>query len=832
MNVDTVVETKQEAIGPEFPALLFDVSELDCADCAAHFEEAVRKLGNVAEATLSYATAVLTVRPVGSGDGLAGAISVLGKRMGHPVSLRGDMGGTPAGTASPLEYDVGNLDCADCADSLEKAVRAVGGVASATLSFSSAVLMVQPEQESPAARLAVHRAITDVGAKMGYPVSLRGERDLPEAEEEPASWLRRLIARRRDALTLLSGLLIASAFAVGLVGAPGWASSALYALAIAVGGYFVARAGWFGFRATRSLDMNALMTLAAVGAMIIGEWAEGAMVMFLFSLGNTLEGYTVDKARNAIRTLFKLAPKVALRLDGDARNEVPVDRLVVGDRILIRADERIPMDGTIQSGHSAVNQAPVTGESIPVEKGEGDQVFAGTVNGEGSLVVLVTRLAADNTISRIIRMVEEAQASKAPSQRFVDRFARIYTPLVIAGAALVAVLPPLLGWGEFGEWFYRALVLLVISCPCALVISTPVSIVSAIATAARMGVLVKGGVHLEELGAIKVVAFDKTGTLTRGRPEVVGGYCGLHGGECTSPDSCADYGSLLGQAAAVEEHSQHPLAKAVVAQAERLGARSEGLVAENVRSEPGRGVRGTVNGHEIAIGSHAYIHANQGLDGDGALCQAAEDAAGNGQTTMVMADLCCNRRGLLTVADQIRPGAPEVIADLRAAGIEQTVMLTGDNKATAEMIAKEVGVDRVYSELSPADKVSAIQRLLAEHVRVAMVGDGVNDAPALAQATVGIAMGAIGTDAALETADIALMADDLTKLAPAIRLSRRTLGTIRQNIILALVLKGVFLALAVMGIATLWMAVFADMGTSMIVILNGMRLLRQDRQPG
>lgn len=725
-----------------------------------------------------------------------------------------------------LTYDVGELDCADCAAQFEAAVRNLDDVAEATLNFAAAVLDILLRSSEPSARLRAHRAIVRIGEQMGHPVTLRGDAGFrAEIPVEPAGWLEWLHQHRRDVLTALSGLFIVIAFVAHLGGAAAWLSDALYGLGIVAGGYYVARAGWYGFRATRSLDMNALMTLAVIGAMIIGEWAEGAMVIFLFSVGNTLESYTINRARNAIRALMSLAPKVALRIRDERQETVAVEEVQIGDRILVRPDERIPMDGAVESGHSAVNQAPVTGESLPVEKGVGDEVYAGTINGEGALTVRVTRLAEDNTIARIIRMVEEAQASKAPSQRFVDRFARIYTPLVIGGAVLVALLPPFFGLGAFGEWFYRALVLLVISCPCALVISTPVSIVSAIASAARMGVLVKGGAYLEELGAIKVLAFDKTGTLTKGEPVVVGGHCDLHEGGAVA-EECLACRQLLAQAAAVERNSSHPLARAVTAQAERMGLHETYAPAEEMRSEPGRGVRGVVDGHKVAVGSHAYIH-HQGQDlPTGAFCQVIEDAAQNGHTTIVVADLCCQRRGYVAVADELRPSARRAIADLEAAGIMRTVMLTGDNQAAAEAIARQVGIAEVRAGLSPADKVEAIRELLAEHGKVAMVGDGVNDAPALAQATVGITMGAIGTDAALETADVALMADDLSKLTPILRLSRRTLGTIQENISLSLLIKAIFLALAVAGVATLWMAVFADVGTSMLVILNGMRLLR------
>jgi Cd2+/Zn2+-exporting ATPase len=469
-----------------------------------------------------------------------------------------------------------------------------------------------------------------------------------------------------------------------------------------------------------------------------------------------------------------------------------------------------------------------------VDRTPGQEVYAGTVNGQGALTVRVTRLAADTTIARIIRMVEEAQAQKAPSQRFVDRFARIYTPLVIAVAAVVALLPPLVGWlsgagafgALFGEWFYRALVLLVIACPCALVISTPVSIVSAIASAARAGVLIKGGAHLESLGALTVIAFDKTGTLTTGRPRVVDVRCLDHpaGVPWTQCETCRQ---MLADAAAVERQSEHPLARAVVAEAEAQGLPPVLAAAEEVQALTGRGVRGRVNGHSITLGTHAYIHESHPDLADGALCDAVHAAQAAGQTVMVVRDDCCGVRGYVAVADTLRPGVRSVMSALSQVGIEHTVMLTGDNQATARAIATAAGVDDIQADLLPEQKVAAIESLLDRYGAVAMVGDGVNDAPALARASVGIAMGAAGTDTALETSDVALMADDLGKLPFAVRLSQRTRHIIRQNVALSLGIKAVFFALALAGVATLWMAVFADMGASLIVTLNGMRLLRR-----
>jgi Cd2+/Zn2+-exporting ATPase len=485
-------------------------------------------------------------------------------------------------------------------------------------------------------------------------------------------------------------------------------------------------------------------------------------------------------------------------------------------------------------GESAVNQAPITGESVPIDKAPGAQVYAGTVNGQGALTVRVTRLAADTTLAHIIKMVEEAQAQKAPTQRFVDRFARVYTPLVIAIAAIVALLPPLVGWlsgagafgALFGVWVYRALVLLVIACPCALVISTPVSIVSAIASAARSGVLIKGGAHLESLGSLKVIAFDKTGTLTAGRPQVVDVRC-LNHPEGLAWTDCPTCRQMVADAAAIERQSEHPLARAVVQAAEAQDLIPPLAIAEGVEAVVGRGVRGRVGDHYMTVGTHTYIHESDPDLIDSPLCDAVHAAQAAGATAMVVRDDCCGVRGYIAVADTLRPGVHAVMAALDEVGIEHTVMLTGDNEATARAMATAAGVDDVQAELLPGQKVDAIEALLEKYGAVAMVGDGVNDAPALARATVGIAMGAAGTDTALETADVALMADDLGRLPYVVRLSRQARRIIRQNVTLSLGIKAIFLALAVAGLATLWMAVFADMGASLIVTLNGMRLLRQ-----
>jgi Cd2+/Zn2+-exporting ATPase len=719
-----------------------------------------------------------------------------------------------------VNLTVTGLDCAECARTLEQGVAAMDGVRQAEVNFTLARLTLDFDPQETDERAVVARV-----RELGYDVK-------SPAQERRGLWaaIRR---RRSQVLTGAAGVLIVLAFVLHLVGVPEAVSQALYVIATIAAGYTTVRAAWAALRTVRTLDMNVLMTLAAVGALVIGEFEEGAVVTFLFALGNLLEGYTLDRARNAIRALMDLTPLQATRLpplssppraggiEGGQEEIIPVEVLAIGDRIVVRPGERIPMDGRVLEGASAVSQAPITGESLPVEKSPGDAVFAGTVNGSGALVVEVTRLASDNTLARITQMVEEAQAQKAPSQRFVDRFARVYTPVVVVGALLIAVVPPLAGLGTFVDWLYRALVLLVIACPCALVISTPVTIVSGIARAARAGVLIKGGAYLEQAGALRVIAFDKTGTLTQGRPVVVAGRCGNHD-DGASPEACANCRDLLAMAAAIEARSAHPLAQAVIEQARAFGVDTTYAPAESVEALAGLGVRGRVAGHDVSVGSHAHIH---GDDHVAAFCDEVAEATAKGQTVVLVKDDCCGRQGYVAVADALRETAPQVIRDLRLVGIQRTVMLTGDNEDAARAIAAQASVDEFRAGLLPEQKVDAVEGLLAQYGQVAMVGDGINDAPALARASVGIVMGAAGSDAALETADIALMADDLTKLPFTMRLSRRALAIIHQNIAFSLLIKAVFLALALAGAATLWMAVFADMGASLLVTLNGMRML-------
>ncbi len=590
---------------------------------------------------------------------------------------------------------------------------------------------------------------------------------------------------------------------------------AFYLLAILAGLWTVAPKAWFAVRRFRP-DMNLLMTVAVLGAVTIGEWFEGATVAFLFAVSLALEAWSVGRARRAVAALLDLSPATARLLRPDGREEeVPAGQVEVGARFVVRPGERLPLDGRVAAGSSEVNQAPITGESTAVPKQVGDEVFAGTINGDGALEVESTKRAEDTTLAHIIRMVEEAQSRKAPSEQWVERFARMYTPVVMGLALAVLLVPPLMFGGAWSDWVYRALVLLVIACPCALVISTPVSVVAALTAAAHHGVLVKGGLFIEAPARLRAVALDKTGTLTWGRPSVVE----------VIPLAGHDERGLLERVGALEARSEHPLARAILAYAKDRGI--DVRPAEDFQILQGKGATGRFDGREYWLGSHRYLEERGQETPE--IHDRLESMSQAGQTAVVVGtgDHVC---GLIAVADAVRTESRGAVQALREAGIETVVMLTGDNRGTAEAIGKETGIDEVQAELLPAEKVAAIDQLVARYGQVAMIGDGVNDAPAMARATLSVAMGAAGSDAAIETADVALMSDDLSKLPWLIRHSRRTLRVIRQNIGFSLAVKAVFVVLTFAGYASLWAAIAADMGASLLVVFNGLRLLGRGDQ--
>jgi Cd2+/Zn2+-exporting ATPase len=560
--------------------------------------------------------------------------------------------------------------------------------------------------------------------------------------------------------------------------------------------------------------MNVLMSVATVGAVGIGQWAEAASVVVLFAAGSALRAYAIDRTRGAVRALAGLAPDEVLVRRGDSEVVVRAEDVEVGETVVVRPGERLAVDGRVFGGSSAVDEAPVTGQSVPVEKGPGDEVYSGSLNGQGGLLVEATKRAGDSTLQKVARLVEEAQASKAPSEQFVDRFSRVYTPIVVAAAVVLAVVPPLLGAG-FGEWFYRALALLIIACPCALVISTPVTVVSGIGAASRRGILLKGGAALEAAGRLKALAFDKTGTLTEGRP-VLSRVVALG-----KPDG-RDEALVL--AAALERRSEHPLAHAILSAGAERAADGSGLPpVANFRSVAGRGAEGEVAGQRYLIGS-PRLFAERGIPLDGA-SEALEAVERAGETPLVLGGYA-GPLAVFGLADAVRPAAKATVEALRKSGIGEMVMLTGDAPAPARRVAEELGIG-YRARLLPEQKTEAVRELVASHGDVGMVGDGVNDAPAFAAAPVGFAMGAAGTDVALETGDVALMQDDLPRLAEAVVLSRAAERIIRQNVAVSILVKGLFVLLAPFGLVALWLAVLADMGTSIAVTLNGLRLFKK-----
>lgn len=617
----------------------------------------------------------------------------------------------------------------------------------------------------------------------------------------------------------MSGLLLVLGFAGGLMGVSDIVQTSAYVAAMVIGGWFFGREALEELIKEHEIGIEFLMSVAAIVAGVLGQWGEAAMLVFLYSISEAAESYTEERARGAIRALMDLAPKTAWVIRDGQEVQVSIEQLVVGDRFVVRPGEAVPTDGEIIDGTSSINQAPVTGESIPVEKAEGDTVFAATLNGEGALTVIATKTAADNTLARIIELVEEAQGSKAQTQRFIERFGHRYSPAVLAMGVLIVLVPGLLGLG-WEEWLSRATVFIVAAAPCALVISIPIALVAAIGTAGRQGVLIKGGVHLERLAKIRVVAMDKTGTLTRGVPEVT----------CVEPTDGTSTNELLTVAAALEARSAHPLAQAVVAAAEAAGVPVN--AADDVRSLTGAGITGSVNGQTQYIGSPELF---AGLGGDftaaptridqSALATRIENLQGEGNTVVLVGN-ASRILGIIAIADALRSSANAAVSALKAAGMEHVIMLTGDNRLAGNAIGAKAGVDEVRAELKPDDKSRAIAALTNKYGPVAMVGDGVNDAPALAAAHVGIAMGVAGSDVALETADVALMADDLSNLPYLMRFSHRTWRVIRQNITLSIIVISGLAITALTGALSLPVAVLVHEISEFVVIASGLRLLR------
>lgn len=684
---------------------------------------------------------------------------------------------------------IDGMDCATCATVIEHALQRMDGVLEASVSYAAERLRLEFDA------VKVDRAaIVGRIQALGYSV---------QEESRETGW----VAEHRELIVSgIAGLFLLASWLVSLAGAPSGLSLGLLMGTYAAGGFYTLRDAWQSLR-SRRFDIDILMVVAAAGAAALGAWGEGALLLFLFSLGHALEHMAMDRARKAIEALAELAPKTAFVQRDGMEIEVPVEELLRGDKVIVKPGQRIPADGQVTAGNSAVDQSPVTGESMPVDKQAGDKVYAAAINGEGALLIEVTRLARESTLSRMVEMVAEAQAQKSPTQRFTDRFERIFVPAVLGGVGLLIVLPPLFDF-PFAEAFYRAMAVLVAASPCALAIATPSAVLSAIARAARGGVLIKGGVHLENLGALTAIAFDKTGTLTHGKPQLTN-VVAITGNEAT----------LLTVAAALESRSAHPLAQAVVAEAKTRGLSWDGV--DEVESVTGKGLRGTIDGQIVAIGN-AKLFEDEAIPD--VIQQQVLRLQAEGKTTMLV-QMKGEFLGILGLADTPRAGTREVLEHLHQLGIRKTIMLTGDNEIVGQAIAIAVGLDEVRSGLLPEDKVKVMEELAQRYGQVAMVGDGVNDAPAMARATVGIAMGGAGTDVALETADVALMADDLSKLPFAVALSRASRGVIRQNLWVSLGVVALLIPATLLGWAGIGVAVLIHEGSTLVVVINALRLL-------
>ncbi|MDZ7959086.1 MAG: heavy metal translocating P-type ATPase [Aulosira sp. DedQUE10] len=893
---------------PSLKTQTLQIGGMDCGSCAKTIEVGLQQLSGVTEAKVNFTTGKARVSydpKVLSEKTISDQIKGLGYTVEqshetqfhqHTHSYGGEhdhdhndnVDVTPVKT---LQLQIGGMDCSSCAKTIEVGVQKIIGVKEASVSFASERLQISYDPQ-----LLNEKAIYDRIKDLGYTVEEGVEassynhtdscghdhdhhHDQDHEHSQPinkpkqtqksdlTSW-RFWIENRRGQSVILAGIglvlgLISQNLALSI-----WIPRAFYGIGIVVAGYPIARAGLFELRLRRA-DMNLLMTISVIGAVILGDWFEGALVVFLFSLGTTLQVFTFGRTRNAIRALMDLTPPTATVKRNGQEVTVPVESVRVGETLTIRPGQRVALDGVVISGNSAIDQSPITGESIPEDKERDDTVFAGTLNQTGFLEVKVTHISSDTTVAKIVNLVEQAQESRAPSQQWVDKFAEVYTPIVIFIAIAIALIPPLAFTQSFNVWLYRALVMLVIACPCALVISTPVSIVSAIGAATRRGVLFKGGNALETAGHLTTLAFDKTGTITQGLPIVQN----IYDLEKVSANM------VLQIAASLEQHSEHPLAKAIVANAHELGIQLE--TPHNFTALPGKGIQASFGEQRVAVrgsqswrfpsianprtrrgvptplpssrgtrptewlpvvatafpegvleeypeGEQFYFVGNRRLfaDTDIHLSQKAESVLAEieqlGQTP-VLVGTTHGLLGVIALADGLRLEATEAIRQLKRVGLKRLVMLTGDRSAVAQQIAGQVGITEYQAELLPEDKLQAIQRLRQVGV-VGMVGDGINDAPALAAADISFAVG--GIDIALETADVVLVSNDLRRLVYAVDLSRRTVSVIQQNVVFSLVTKGLFLLLGTFGFVGLAIAVLADTGTSLLVTANGMRLFR------
>lgn len=790
---------------PQHATLELNIAGLDCPTCAGHLETVIKEIVGVTKVTMLLVEqmAVILYDPVKTTPaairekiedaGYAVVASDDEEAVIEPASITQQLQpGTTTGRQDMLHIE--NMDCPTEEALIRNKLKGFSGVTGLEFNLLQRNLIISHSLPSLDP---VIDALKSVGMQVG-PVEAKDE--LPEVEK--TNWWPLIVS----GVAALGAEIIEM-----LTTGHHWLTLLLVFVAILTGGLETYKKGWIALR-NRNLNMNALMSIAVTGAVCIGQWPEAAMVMFLFALAELIEAKSLDRARNAIRGLMAMAPVTAtVQLADGSWSEVQAGDVALDSIVRVRPGERIALDGVVTEGNSTVDQSPITGESLPVEKGPGELVFAGTINQAGSFHFRVTARANDSTLTRIIHAVEAAQGSRAPTQRFVDQFARVYTPIVFAIALLVAVVPPLMLGGGWLDWIYKSLVLLVIACPCALVISTPVTIVSGLAAAARHGILIKGGVYLEEGRKLAWLALDKTGTITHGKPAQTD-FEPLNGID-TQEARCL--------AASLASRSDHPVSHAIAVSAE-----ADGLILREVTefsALAGRGVIGRVGERMYFLGNPRLMTEN-GFN-ESSLSARIADLERQGKSVVLLSDVV-TPLALFGVADTIKESSRDAIAELHRLGV-RTMMLSGDNQHTAESIARKVGIDEVRAGLLPEDKLKIIETFQGNGGTVGMVGDGINDAPALARADVGFAMGAAGTDTAIETADVALMDDDLRKVALFVQLSRTTSAILKQNITLALGIKAVFLGLTIFGYGTMWMAVFADMGASLLVVGNGLRLLRK-----
>ncbi|WP_441007576.1 heavy metal translocating P-type ATPase [Terribacillus saccharophilus] len=776
---------KTAVMSPSSNLIQYAVSGMDCGACAKTIEKSVSKMQGVQLVEVQFSTGKMKV--VTTDEGVLREIPRTVSKLGYgaeQIHSRKD---------KCEIYLVGGMDCGACAKTIENHLRTIPEVERVEVNFSTGKMNIEHTSDQ--------EVIIREVKKAGYTAALASKWNRQDAEPAKKS------IDFGTLFVIFSGLLLAAGYGISFLNAPTIISTLLYAAGMLISGYKPVKSAYYAVK-SRSLDMNVLMSVAAFGAAIIGEWLEGALVVWLFSFGAVLQTKSVNRTRNSIKELMDLAPPEAWVQRGNEVIKVPVEDVTLADIIVVRPGDRIPLDGEIVKGESSVNQASITGESIPVDKSVSDSVFAGTVNAHGTLDIQVTKLVEDTTIAKIIEMVEEAQGKQAPTQAFIDKFAAIYTPIVFIVALLVMVAPPLLNFGTWSEWFYRGLELLVIACPCALVISTPVAIVSAIGNAAKNGVLIKGGTFLEKAGKIKAIAFDKTGTITEGKPKVTNVEVFV-----------GDKTLLLQIAKTLEAFSNHPIAKSIVnyTEEEQISA----LAGDNFQSIAGKGVRATIDGIDYYAGNRKLFEELNVTQIPAVIDQLQERAK-----TIIIIGSETEIVGVICVEDTIRTSTVKAIKQLEAVGMKEMVMLTGDNEKTAALMAEKSKVTRYFANLLPEDKVTSIKQLQQEGHQTAMVGDGINDAPALATADLGIAMGGAGTDTAIETADVVLMADNLEKLPFTMELSKKALRIIKQNIWFSILIKIVALMLILPGWLTLWIAVLSDTGAALLVILNSLRLFR------